>query len=164
MSLQSSRELDPIVRRFIEDAGSLAQSFGVGRNVGQIYAFLYFRPDPCTLSDLHEGLGISKGSASMCVRQLEQWGAVRKAWVKGDRRDYYEANDWLGRVIKNVVVDVVGKRMQGMKSLFTEAEAQLAGSSRAEHAFVRGRIAHLKRFHSRAEAVWSTAMVQKLLQ
>ena len=97
----------PVVRRFIEDAGNASQSLGVGRVLGQIYAYLYFSASPRCLADLQNVLGISKGSASICVRQLEQWGAVRKIWVKGDRKDYYEANDWFGQILKNAAPEGV---------------------------------------------------------
>ena len=80
--------MDRVVDKFIEDAGNLAQSFGLGRVVGQIYAYLYFSRTSKGLHDMQQDLHISKGSASMCVRQLEQWGAVSKIWIKGDRKDY----------------------------------------------------------------------------
>jgi len=63
-----------IRERFIAAAGDLTLSLGFGRNLGQIYGHVYFTPDPQSLDDLCDSLGISKGSASMSVRQLEQWG------------------------------------------------------------------------------------------
>lgn len=164
MVARKTIELEPITRRFVVNAGKLAQSFGVGRNVGQIYAFLYFSPEPRTLSDMQAALGISKGSASMCVRQLEQWRAVEKSWVKGDRRDFYVANEWLGRIVKHVAVDLLGRQMGGIQSLFEQAEAELNTDGREDGEFVRERVAHLKRFYSRAEAVLANPIVQHLLQ
>ena len=85
-------ELEQIRERFIETGGHITQSIGVGRVIGQVFAHIYFSPRPQTLDDLTRELHISKGAASMSVRQLEQWGAVRRVWVKGERKDYYEAN------------------------------------------------------------------------
>ena len=154
-------EVPDIVRRYIEDAGRLSQSLGLGRAVGQVYAYLYFSPAHRGLADLHETLGISKGSASMTVRQLEQWGAVRKVWVKGDRKDYYEANDWIGQILRNVLVDTIGKRLaQANGLLSTDVEASLSGP---DAPFIRERIENLRRFQSRARKVWENPIVRNLV-
>jgi HTH-type transcriptional regulator, glycine betaine synthesis regulator len=153
-----------LVKTFVEDAGNTAQSFGLGRVVGQIYAYLYFSAAPRGLQDMQDNLHISKGSASMCVRQLEGWGAVKKVWVKGDRRDYYEANDWFGKVLKNVLADVANKRFSDRDSLYAAAETQLAElDGSPETAFLRERIAHLKTFEEKARRVWNNPLIKALL-
>ena len=154
-------DLNPVVRRFVEDAGNLTQSFGLGRVVGQIYAYLYFSPAPRSLADMRDALGISKGSASTGVRQLEQWSAVRKVWVKGDRKDYYEANDWLGRILKNALVDVVGTKMLSLAPILAGMSGELSGNGEGE--FIRARIEHLRKFYRRAEKFWRNPLLQKLL-
>ena len=159
-------ELDPIVRRFVEDAGTVTQSFGIGRVIGQIYAYLYFSSEPRNLAHMQAALGISKGSASTGVRQLEQWGGVRKVWVKGDRKDYYEASDWFGRIIKNAILDTVGKKMAGYSSLLDEVERDLkklrAGDG--DVGFLRDRIRHLRRFQKRTEGAWNSPLLKRFLK
>ena len=115
----------PIVRKFVEDAGNTTQALGVGRVIGQIFAYLYFSEEPRTLDDMKEALGISKGSASMGVRQLEQWGAVQRVWVKGDRKDYYNANDYFGQIVRNIATDLMGKRLASLAQSLDAAEAEL---------------------------------------
>jgi len=156
--------LNPLVRRFIEQAGTATQSFGIGRVLGQIYAYLYFSREPRNLADMQKALGISKGSASTVVRQLEQWHAVHKVWVRGDRKDYYEANDWFGRILKNVVLDTVGNKMTAYNGLLTDIEAELAGLKDDEEEFMKDRIEHLRRFQKRAQKIWGSALLQKLLR
>jgi DNA-binding transcriptional regulator GbsR (MarR family) len=121
-------DVSPIPRRFISEAGNTTQALGVGRVVGQIYAFLYFSEPPRTLNDMTEALGISKGSASMGVRQLEQWGAVQQVWVKGDRKDYYTANDYFGQIIRNILTDIMGKRLEGLAASLDEAAREVQTS------------------------------------
>ena len=123
---------DPIIRRFIEDAGSTTQSLGVGRVIGQIYAYLYFSEPPRSLDDMKEELGISKGSASMGVRQLEQWGAAQRVWVKGDRKDFYTANDYFGSIIRNVMSDLMGKRLASLSQSLDAADAELTALEKKE--------------------------------
>ena len=168
MTPKLSADLPPIIRRFIEDAGTTSQSFGVGRVLGQIYAFLYFSPHPRSLSDMQHVLGISKGSASTGVRQLEQWGAVRKVWIKGDRKDYYEANDWFGRILKNAVLDTVGTKLTAYASLLDNIDSTIAelneSSEDGDASFVRERIGHLRKFQRKAQRVWSSPILKQFLK
>ncbi len=143
----------------------MAQSFGLGRVVGQIYAYLYFSPDSKGLHDMQQDLHISKGSASMCVRQLETWGAVSKVWVKGDRKDYYEANDWFGKVLKNVLNDSIAKRFAHREEFYNEIESELKDMNGSKDtAFIKERLAHIKQFETKARKVWQNPMVKKLLR
>ncbi len=163
----ASHELPTVVRRFVEDAGNTAQSLGIGRVLGQIYAYLYLSPKPRSLADLENALGISKGSASMGVRQLEQWNAVRKIWVRGDRKDYYEANDWLGEIVRNVLRDMVGTKLSTATALLDELKAEInggAGPGAAERDFVADRLQHLRDFHAKAQKVWGSRIVRMLLK
>jgi len=160
--------MEPIVRRFIEDAGNTTQSLGLGRVLGQIYAYLYFSPEARNLADIQATLGISKGSASTGVRQLAQWNAVRQVWVRGDRRDYYEANDWLGQIVRNVLIDTVGKKLSTSTSLLDELKLEFNGASDpsqdGDRKFIEDRIQHLRSFHEKAEKVWNSPIVRMLLK
>ncbi|OVE74990.1 hypothetical protein BVX97_06010 [bacterium E08(2017)] len=154
-----------IVNRMIEAAGHATQSLGVGRSLGQIFAFLYFSPEPRTLNDLTSELGISKGSASMGVRQLEQWAALEKIWVKGDRKDYYQANDDFGKIIKNAMLDMAGKRINDYSTLLDEVEQELetdTSSLDTDSEFISRRIAKMRDFQSRVQGIWSGVMLKML--
>jgi DNA-binding transcriptional regulator GbsR (MarR family) len=161
-----SSDLSPVVRRFAEDIGNATQSLGMGRALGQIYAYLYFSRAPRNLADMQRALGISKGSASTGVRQLEQWGAVKKIWVKGDRKDYYQASDWFGRILKSALVDTIGKKMSALAQLMEEVEGELArvGDGDGHGKFVRERVARLREFHRKASGLWESPLVQVLLK
>ena len=181
----------PITRRFIEDAGNTTQALGVGRVVGQIFAYLYFSEESRTLDDMKEALGISKGSASMGVRQLEQWGAVQRVWVKGDRKDFYTANDYFGRIIRNIATDLMGKRLAGLASSLDAAEAELDAATsqtsdqreetidqreetidhrpstkdlKSNHKFIRDRISRLRAFQGKVQSVWGSPIVKMILK
>ena len=156
-------------RRLIEAAGHSTQSMGVGRVLGQIFAFLYLSPAPRTLDDITGGLGISKGSASMGVRQLEQWGGVEKVWVKGDRKDYYQAHDTFGRLIKNALADLAGKRIQTSAALLKDVEVELQDQANngkkptREERFMLERVEHIREFQNKAETLWDSVILKMLL-
>ena len=165
----------PITRRFIEEAGNTTQALGVGRVVGQLYAYLYFSEPPRTLDDMKEALGISKGSASMGVRQLEQWGAVQRVWVKGDRKDYYTANDYFGQIVRNILADLMGKRLAALASSLDAGAEMLADppdpasgiqnpASSPDYQFLKARIDRLLDFQRKVEKTWNNPILKLLLK
>ncbi len=96
---------------FIEGAGHLASTIGLSRVIGQLYAMLFLNNERLCLDDMAERLKISKGNASVNIRELEKLGVVRKVWVKGSRRDFYEAELDLEKLIKNGIVAAAKRRM-----------------------------------------------------
>jgi len=64
---------------------------------------------------MSEMLGISKGSASVGTRQLVSWGAIRKVWIPGNRRDYYEVVEDLGQLVRGSYSNLLKPRIQSSK-------------------------------------------------
>ncbi|MFP4029390.1 MAG: GbsR/MarR family transcriptional regulator [Candidatus Brocadiia bacterium] len=120
-----TEETDPIRDRFIHEMGELASDLGLNKSVGQIYALLYMNPDPMSLSDIADACQMSKGNASMNVRELERWGAARKACVPGDRKDYYEANRDVPEIVIDRLQNGLTRRMDAMRRVIDNAEEDL---------------------------------------
>lgn len=159
-------EIEALRARFIDTAGQFTQSLGFGRILGQIYAHAFVNREPQSLDDLTAGLGISKGSASMSVRQLEAWGALRRVWVRGDRRDFYEATDEFGRIVRRAMLDLVGQKMETADGLLDEAD-RLLGSRKAPHpdaGHLRRQFEKLRGFRDRARGLWESPIVRLLLK
>ena len=70
-------------------------------------------------------LGISKGSASMGTRHLASWGSIRKVWVPGDRRDYYEVVEDLGQLIRRSYSNFIKPRIQSSKNRLASLKVNL---------------------------------------
>jgi len=153
-------ELQELHQRFIEMAGNFTQSFGSGRVIGQIFAHLYFCPEAQSLDDLTRELAISKGSASMSVRQLEQWGALHRVWVKGDRKVFYEASDEFGYILRCAVRDSISQRMESADQLLKEAnlllkEKKKSGNLNDEYGkFFKKRLKRFTQFRDRVKWFW----------
>lgn len=88
-----SQEFEKALDSFIEAAGKIsANMLGMVNKVGgQIYALLFLSRSPLSLDEIAETLKISKSNISINIRLLEETKLVRKVWVKGSRKDYYEA-------------------------------------------------------------------------
>lgn len=98
-----SRVLTKTVESFAHDWGELSSAWGLNKVMGQLHALLLASDRPLTLDDMSEQLGISRGNASMNIRALKEWGIIRKVRVKGDRKDYYEIDEDIWRVITHFV-------------------------------------------------------------
>ena len=72
--------------------------------MAQIHALLFVSGVPLEVNEIMERLHISRGNASMNLRELMEWGLVRRFRRPGDRKDTYlsDTDPWqmFGRVIR----------------------------------------------------------------
>jgi DNA-binding transcriptional regulator GbsR (MarR family) len=106
--------------KFLGSIGKLAGSFGLNDFIAKLYAVLYLSDKPLSLDDLVERLKASKGNISINIRVLEGWGAVKSVWVKGSRKDYYEANPDIKKLLVNKVRSGVRKRIEQVSGMIGE--------------------------------------------
>ena len=157
-------------RKFVEAGGHTTQSFGLGRMLGQMYALLYLSPRPMCLDEIAAELGISKASVSTTIRQLERWTAVKRVWVKGDRRDYYEAETDFQAVLKHGLLatlrkklDTAGTQIQVVEDCLMEASAQKNGNDDESLEVVVSRLEQAKKFQSKVNGLLSNPLLDHLL-
>jgi HTH-type transcriptional regulator, glycine betaine synthesis regulator len=87
----------------METMGRITAFWGFSKIMGQLYGLLYLSPKPLTLDGMAESLSISKGNVSINIRALERWNMVRQVWIKGDRKDFYEAETDFWKIIRGVL-------------------------------------------------------------
>lgn len=109
--------------RFISYIASVCDDFGLNRFIAQLYGILYMSDKPLSLDELAEKLGASKGNVSINIRELEKWGAVRSIWVKGSRKDFYEAELDVKKVISNKLKSSVSKRLNEVSNMIDEVRS-----------------------------------------
>lgn len=72
-----------------ERLARLFEEGGTSPLVGRIYALLICSPEPVSLQELSEQLGVTKAAVSIQVRILERLGHCMKLPRGSDRKDYY---------------------------------------------------------------------------
>ena len=77
---------------FISVMEKITTAFTFPAMCGRLYGLLAFTPRPVSLGEIAETLHVAKSGVSVNIRMLENSGIARRVWVKGDRRDYYEAD------------------------------------------------------------------------
>ena len=149
----------------IEAGGRTAQSFGLSRLLGQIYTLLYLNKGALSLDAIAESLGVSKASVSIACRQLESWGAVKRSWVKGDRRDYYVAETDFRRILGNGLLGSVLKKLDSAKVQIERSlgllESRAGDSEDAE--FLRDRLKEAEEFRNKISRLLDNPIVRTLL-
>lgn|SRR3989338_340897 len=146
--------------RFINYICSVCDDFGLNRFVAQLYGVLYMSDRPLSLDELTETLEASKGNVSINIRELEKWGAVRKIWVKGSRKDYYEAELDIKKIFLSKLKSSMQRRLgevSGMLDEFNEAVSSCGSLTEAEKNRVRITKDRLKRIEE-LKALASTAL------
>ncbi len=77
------------LREFVEAWGAMGSLWGINRSVARVHALLMASDGPISLDEIADRLRISKGNASMSLRELRTFGVVRQVEAPGDRRDFY---------------------------------------------------------------------------
>ncbi|MFK5983037.1 MAG: ArsR family transcriptional regulator [Flavobacteriaceae bacterium] len=75
--------------KFISTWGSLGTLWGINKAMAQIQALLFISTKPLSMEDIMEDLKISRGNASMNLRQLIEWGIVNKEIILGERKEHF---------------------------------------------------------------------------
>lgn len=162
--------LDNIISGFLSGAGRTTQEFGLGRLVGQVYFLLLFSKDPLCLDDIAKALGVSKASASNTVRALENWKAVRRIWVKGDRKDYFMAEEDFSKILDNGLFSQFRRKLETVDTEIREAQQTLENfkqDSRQEDPqtieFYKKRLNKLKKVVDKAKLILNNPLLKKWL-
>lgn len=152
--------MDPRLR--VADAiGGLMEFWGFKRHMGRIWALLYLEPAPLSAADIGERLTMSAGAVSMTVNELLKWGVIKKAWVPGERRDYFEPETSVWKMVSRVFRERELAQIHAAIEVFEQAIAELNASRRESTGDDRQRV---KFALDRIESLAALARIgQKLL-
>ena len=144
---------------FLDKINQTCNKFGLNNIMAQLYAILYLSNKPMSLNDMVEQLKISKASASINMRALERYGMARRAWVRGSRRDYYEAETDIAKVITDRVKAMAANRLSEVEDIIDSsyrAINSVSPSGKEEKDEIRvfkQRLAKLRDFHKKARTL-----------
>lgn len=126
--LPNSSDVGEAELQVADMVGRLMQFWGFKRPMGRLWALLYLAPEPLSAAEIATQLKMSAGAVSMTLSELTKWGAAKKTWRPGERRDFYEAETSVWKLVRRVI----GDRELSLVREFSEA---LSGAERAlEHA------------------------------
>jgi DNA-binding transcriptional regulator GbsR (MarR family) len=132
--------------------GDLIEFWGFRRNMGRLWCVLYLHEKPMSAEELRNFLEVSSGTISMTLGELQQWQVVRKVKVAKERREYFEAETdiWkmvsrvfrereLGEIQRSIEVFEAARKSFGEKDSFVDGRVkELLELSRIGDSLLRG--------------------------
>jgi DNA-binding transcriptional regulator GbsR (MarR family) len=119
--------------------------WGLGKVSAEIHALLYLSSEPLSLEDMSEKLKTSRSNISLNVRSLQDLGVVRKVIVPGDRKDYYVAEDNLGRMARRLAAKKKKRELDPAIKIVNDAI--LAASSASDPSVENGIVMNTEKLH-----------------
>lgn len=117
--------------KFISEWGKLSMSWGVKRAMGQIHGALLISERALSAEELMTSLEMSRGNINMNLRELIDWQLVHKVFVKGERKEFFEAEKDFWKVFQLIVTRRKKKELDPMIALLelsSGVEAECAES------------------------------------
>ncbi|MCR6719165.1 MAG: MarR family transcriptional regulator [Chitinophagaceae bacterium] len=109
-------------QQFISNWGAYGTHWGINRTMAQIHALLMISPDPLTQDEIMEELNISRGNVNMNIRELINWGLVERVIVPGERKEYFEAEKDIWKVVRQIVKERKKRELEPMLNLLDKLE------------------------------------------
>src|SRR6185369_9634556 len=153
-------------REFVDLWGQMANHWGINRTMAQIHALLMVSHEPLTADQIMDELQISRGNVSMNLRDLINWGIVRRTSLAGDRRDFFttEADVWsmfqiILRERKKRELDPLMSRLDSCLTLAgKKPESGSAPDEKAAHEAYVTRVTELRDFFNTFHRLFSVLL------
>ncbi len=164
MNDSSTSNLAGARREFIDLWGQMANHWGISRTMAQIHALLMISAEPVTAEQIMEELQISRGNVSMNLRDLVNWGIVRRTSVAGDRRDFFVTETDVWSMFQIILRRCKKRELDPLLSRLDEclnhagATSDASGAGKAEHDMYVKRVSELREFFATFNRLFSAAL------
>jgi DNA-binding transcriptional regulator GbsR (MarR family) len=112
-----------------DTVGRLMEFWGFKRPMGRIWTLLYLSPEALGAAEIGAELRMSAGAVSMALGELMKWGAIKKSWRPGERRDFYEAETSIGKLVQRVLRERELMLVREFADALARAQAELPQSA-----------------------------------
>ncbi len=136
----------------------VTQFLGMPRSVGEIFGFILISPVPVTFDEIVEGVGVSSGSASHGLRCLRRLGALQVSYHARDRRDFYQPETSLRKMVSGFLTENLLSHMRGVDERLRSLHEQTSRSDRPEVKSLAERIDLLQVWNTQASLAISAAL------
>lgn len=91
--------------KYIQSWGALATQWGINKTMAQIHSLLLISTEALSMEEIMEELQISRGNASMNLRELINWGIVYKELKAGERKEYFVAELDISEMARKIAIE-----------------------------------------------------------
>ncbi len=145
---------------FIQGMSRISSFWGFPKAMGAIYGAIYLSPNPLSLDEIVEQVGVSKGAVSTHVRQLERLSMVHKHLQLGDRRDFYSAETDFWKMIRSILQQREQNEFDKALNTVTESIEMLdqAETDPELNHFYQGRMKAMQSFFKTLDSLFSAVL------
>lgn len=158
MANVETKQLTEAQDRFVAAWGKMGTAWGISRTMAEVHALLYITGEPLCTDDVMERLQISRGNASMSLRALLEWGIVERVHRRGDRKEYFHAEQDVWVLFRAIVrermkreVDPMRASLYEIRDMTSERAGERGGERASKDAKDPALVAHNKRLDSMLE-------------
>jgi DNA-binding transcriptional regulator GbsR (MarR family) len=119
------RKLAEVEEEFVALWRRMSALWGISPTMAEIHGLLFLTGDALASDDIMDRLGISRGNASMNLRQLLDWGLVQQVHKRGDRRDYYETQQDVWEMFTTVAAQRKRREIDPILNTLRHCQEQL---------------------------------------
>ncbi len=143
---KTPRALEEAQAEFLARWGEFGPAWGVSRTMSRIHALLMVSPDSLNTDEIMAALDVSRGSAHGNLQELCDWGLVRRLGLPGTRKDHFEAEKDVWRVVQLIARQRRRKEVEPVLDVLGDCLDRTKGLKTAEAKAFRHQIAELLRF------------------
>lgn len=129
-------EMKEAKTKFVQTWGALGSQWGINKTMAQIHALLMITTEPVSMEDIMEELQISRGNASMNLRDLINWGIVYKEFKTGERREFFTAEKDLDELAVKISRERSKREIKPALKILKEVSTITVGNTLEEKQFI----------------------------
>ncbi len=133
---------------FIAQWGALGTQWGINRTMAQIHALLMTSPQPLCTDDVMQELEVSRGNAHTNLKELVNWGLIRMIVIKGERRDFYEAEKDVWQMFTIIARERKRREIEPALALLNKCAEETKDMKSAEAKAFHNQVKQLEEFVS----------------
>ena len=119
-SAERASSLTETQDRFVAAWSQMAGAWGISRTMAEVHALLYITGAGMNTDEIMDRLQISRGNASMSVRALLDWGIISRTHRRGDRKEYFEADQDVWSMFRAIVRERMKREVEPLLAVLFE--------------------------------------------
>ena len=140
-------------KEFLDRWATLGPAWGVNRTMSRIHALLMIQDEPMNTDEIMAELGVSRGNAHANLKELLTWGLLKSIKVPGDRKEYFEAEKDVWRVVQIITRERKRKELQPVLDTLDGCLDKTTGLRDARSKAFRKQLRELRKFADLADRV-----------
>jgi DNA-binding transcriptional regulator GbsR (MarR family) len=150
---RTPRALEEAREEFLTRWGALGPAWGVNRTMSRIHALLMVSTEPLNTDQVMAELGVSRGNAHTNIKELVSWGLLKPVRIEGDRKEYFEAEKDVWRVVQLIVRERKRKELRPVLETLDGCIERTSGLKNAEARAFREQLEALRELAGLADSV-----------